>query len=127
MDISLLGTHPENRGQLGISSFHAHRVASSIMTDGFSRHRYRDATVVRVPEEGMAHFRKFNSDLSAADDKLPPFSPNMRYALLTKNHLVAALKLLQLGTVVLHESTDLIRADAADMQLKLAMDEGGRM
>lgn len=124
VDINLLGTHPENRGQLGLSSFHAHRVVSSIMTDGFSRHRYRDATVVRVPPEGLAQFRKFNADLSAADDKLAPFNDGMRFALLSKNHLVAALKLLRNGTVVLHESTELIRADKGDSQLKNALEEG---
>ena len=118
LDLDLLGTHPENRGQLGVSSFHAHRVAHSILTDGLSRQRYRDCTVVKVPDHGMAAFRKFNEDLSLNDEKLPPFSPTMKYALLTKNHFVAALKLFRLGTVVFHESSEVIRPNPQDGQLR---------
>ena len=72
LDINLLGTHPENRGQLGVSSFHVHRVANSIMNDGFSKIRYREVTVVKVPAEAMTTFRKFNEDLAANDEQLPP-------------------------------------------------------
>lgn len=124
LDIALLGTHPENRGQLGVSSFHAHRVAHSIHTDGLSKQRYRDCTVVKVPDQAMAAFRKFNEDLANNDERLPPFSPAMKFALLTKNHFVAALKLFRLGTVVFHESSELIRPDPQDAQLRRHLQEG---
>lgn len=124
LDLALLGTHPENRGQLGVSSFHAHRVAHSIHTDGLSKQRYRDCTVVKVPDHAIAAFRKFNEDLANNDEKLPPFAPSMRFALLTKNHFVAALKLFRLGTVIFHESSEVIRPSPQDAQLRRHLQEG---
>ena len=82
--LDLLGTVPWNRGRLGVSSHHAHEVAGSIMADGFSRQRYRDATVVRVPEEALVEFRRFNKEMCEGDPQLPPFSPSMKFAALTK-------------------------------------------
>ena len=90
--LNMLGTIPWNRGRLGVSSFHVHEVVESIRSDGLSRHRYRDATVVRVPAQHLEEFRKFNRDMCDGDDQLPPFSAEMKYVLLTKNHLVHALK-----------------------------------
>ncbi len=124
IDIDLLGSHPCNRGRLGVSSFHVHRIVDSILTDGFSRHRYRDATVVRVPDQHLEAFRQFNRDLSAMDDRLPPFSPNMKYALLTKDHLVSALKLFRCGTVPMYHSKEVIRPNPADAQLRTHLTEG---
>lgn len=124
LDLALLGTHPENRGQLGVSSFHAHRVAHSIHTDGLSKQRYRDCTVVKVPDHAIAAFRKFNEDLANNDEKLPPFAPSMRFALLTKNHFVAALKLFRLGTVIFHDSSEVIRPSPQDAQLRRHLQEG---
>ena len=82
--LDLLGTVPWNRGSLGVSSHHAHEVAQSIMSDGFSRQRHRDATVARVPDKALANFRRFNREMCEGDPLLPPFSPNMKFAALTK-------------------------------------------
>ena len=98
IQLDFLGTHPQNRGGLGVSAFHAERVARSIMTDGFSRHRYRDATVVMVPASEAMAFRKYNEDMAAADPKLPLASGTARFALLGKNHLATALKMLRIGS-----------------------------
>ena len=119
-----LGTSPYNRGRLGVSSFHVHEVVTSIKNDGLSQHRYRDATVVRVPDESLAMFRKFNEQMCAADDKLPPFSPEMRYALLSKNHFVTALKLFKVGTVPAIGTGEVIRPSPQDKQLRRHLDEG---
>ena len=122
--IELLGTVPWNRGKLGVSSFHVHRVVASIRADGLSQHRYRDATVVKVPAHALDEFRKFNKDMCDADDKLPPFSPTMKYALLTKNHFVTALKLLACGTVTLDNTSDIIRPNPLDEALTRHLEEG---
>ena len=82
--LDLLGTVPWNRGRLGVSSHHAHQVAASIMADGLSRQRYRDATVVRVPDEALLEFRRFNKEMCESDAQLPPFSATMKFAALTK-------------------------------------------
>ena len=82
--VDLIGTVPCNRGRLGVSSHHVHEVARSILVDGFSRQRYRDAIVVRVPDDALAEFRRFNRDMCDGDPQLPPFSPMMKYAALTK-------------------------------------------
>ena len=82
--VDLIGTVPWNRGRLGVSSHHVHEVARSILVDGFSRQRYRDAIVVRVPDDALAEFRRFNREMCEGDPQLPPFSPTMKYAALTK-------------------------------------------
>ena len=97
IELDALETHPMNRGGLGVSSFHAERIARSIITDGFSRHRYRDATVVMVPTNHVAEFRKYNADMAAGDPRLPPSSGKARFALLGKNHLVMASKFCALA------------------------------
>ncbi len=82
--IDYLGVAPWNRGRLGVSSYHVQDVVVSIRDDGFSRQRYRDVTVVRVPDEQLGPFRAFNKELLEADPSLPPFSDQMRYACMTK-------------------------------------------
>ena len=122
--LNLLGTSPYNRGRLGVSSFHVHEVVTSIKNDGLSKHRYRDATVVRVPDESLSMFRQLNQKMCAADDKLPPFSPDMKYALLSKNHFVTALKLFKVGTVPAIGTGEVIRPSPKDQALLKHLDEG---
>ncbi len=124
IELDALGTHPQNRGGLGVSAFHAHRVARSIITDGFSRHRYRDATVVMVPASALGAFRRFNQVMASSDPKLPPHSQKARFALLSKNHLVAALKLLQIGSYTMGPSEEPIAPPPSDAPLEAAMREG---
>ncbi len=87
INVNLLGTAPCNRSGLGVSGFHVHEVVGSIKSDGLSRRRYRDASVVKVPAEELDAFRDFNRRMCESDELLPPFAPHMRYALLTKNTL----------------------------------------
>ena len=54
------------------------------MVDGFSENRYRECTVVKVPNQCLDAFREFNSQMSVACPLLPKHSPNMVYAALTK-------------------------------------------
>ena len=82
--MELLGTAPCNRSGLGVSGFHVHEVVASLKTDGLSRRRYRDATVVKVPAAQLDAFREFNKRMCENDDLLPAFAPDMRYVLLTK-------------------------------------------
>ena len=122
--LNMLGTIPWNRGRLGVSSFHVHEVVESIRSDGLSRHRYRDATVVRVPAQHLEEFRKFNRDMCDGDDQLPPFSAEMKYALLTKNHLVHALKLFLCASVHFQSSKEIIKPNPADTQLLRHIEDG---
>ena len=119
-----LGTHPMNRGGLGVSAFHAERVALSIISDGFSRHRYRDATVIMVPASETATFRQYNEDLAAGDSKLPPASGAAQFALLGKNHLVTALKMLRIGSFTVSGTGEAIVPPPGDAVLAAALKEG---
>ena len=122
--VELLGTAPCNRSGLGVSGFHVHEVVASLKTDGLSRRRYRDATVVKVPAAQLDAFREFNKRMCENDDLLPAFAPDMRYALLTHNHLVHALKLLASGTHMLHGTREPIKPNPADKQLEQHLAEG---
>ena len=59
-------------------------MAASIVVDGFSETRYRECTVVKVPNQCLAEFREFNEQMSVACPLLPKHSPSMQYAALTK-------------------------------------------
>ena len=122
--VELLGTVPCNRSGLGVSGFHVHEVALSIKADGLSKRRYRDASVVKVPPSELDSFRAFNKRMCESDDLLPPFSPAMRYACLTKNHFVHALKLYRSGSTLLHGTRELIKPNPADKQLEQHLSEG---
>ena len=120
----LLGTHPLNRSGLGVSGFHVHEVVASIRTDGLSRRRYRDASVVKVPKKHLAAFLDFNKAMCQGDDLLPPFSSEMRYALLTKNHFGHAIKLYASGTHNLYGTKEPIKPNPGDAQLSQHLEEG---
>ena len=122
--VDLLGTAPCNRSGLGVSGFHVHEVVASIQADGLSRRRYRDATVVKVPEKELDSFREFNRRMCEGDDLLPPFSPSMKYALLTKNHFVHAVKLFASGSSLLHATKEVIKPNPLDEQLRAHLSEG---
>ena len=122
--LEMLGTAPTNRSGLGVSGYHVHTVAASIRDDGFSKHRYRDCTVVRVPEDKLAMFRDFNRRMCASDPLLPAFSPSMCFAMLTKNHLAHALKLYASGTAVLHGTSERLVANPRGRQLETQLKEG---
>ena len=82
--LDLLGFHPANRGQLGISSVHAHEVAWSYAA-GAKLYRYKQVDIVRVPESALATFRGINEAKCASDPLMPKFSVNMEFAILTKH------------------------------------------
>ena len=120
----LLGTVPCNRSGLGLSGFHVHEVVASIKEDGLSRRRYRDAAVVRVPEAHLDSFRAFNQRMCEGDDLLPPFAAGMRYAVLTKNHFVHAVKLFASASALLHGTKQAIKPNPADKILAQHLSEG---
>ncbi len=64
-----------------------HELVESIRADGLSARRFRDATVVKVPAVHLEAFRAFNRKMCHADDLLPAFSVDMRYALLTRRSI----------------------------------------
>jgi hypothetical protein len=119
-----LGTVPCNRSGLGVSDFHVHEVVASIKADGLSRRRYRDATVVRVPDVHMEAFLAFNKTMCESDDLLPAFSPSMRYACLTKNRFAHAVKLFDAGSAHFHGTKELIKPNPADRALAEHLAEG---
>ena len=124
IQVDLLGTVPCNRSGLGVSGFHVHEVVASIRDQGLSRRRYRDCTVVRVPASKLEEFRKFNEEMCQGDDLLPAFSPNMKYALLTNNHFVCALKLFQSASALMNGTHEVIKPNRADVQLMTHLSEG---
>ena len=120
----LLGTIPINRSGLGCSGYHVHEIVTSIQADGLSRRRYRDASVVRVPDKHLDSFRQFNKAMCDGDDLLPAFAPGMKYAVLTKNHFVHAVKLFDAASAFLHGTKELIRPNPKDPQLVSHLAEG---
>lgn len=48
--INQIGICPLNRGRLGVSAFHVHDIVRSVLSDGLSRARYRECTIVEVPD-----------------------------------------------------------------------------
>ncbi|CAK0853934.1 unnamed protein product [Prorocentrum cordatum] len=109
-----LGTVPCNRSGLGVSGYHVHEIVQSIKTDGLSRRRYRDATVVKVPTASLDEFREYNRRMCDGDDLLPPFDSSMRYALLTKNHFAHALKLYDCRSHFLNGTREVIEPSPHD-------------
>jgi hypothetical protein len=122
--IELLGTAPFNRSGMGVAGFHVHEVALSIKNEGFSRRRYRDATVVKVPAADLESFREFNRKMLQSDDLLPAFSPTMRYAMLTKNHLAHALKLFEAGNKQYSGTKETIKPNQKDEALMQHLSDG---
>ena len=120
----LLGIAPFNRSGLGVSGYHVHEVCQSIRSDGLSRRRYNACVVVKVPEEKLQEFHDFNKALLESDDLLPPYSASMRYACLTKNHFVSAVKLFKCASVALHGTKELIKPNPQDTQLSEHLSEG---
>ena len=118
IDHKLLGSAPFNRSGLMCSGFHVHDVVASIKSDGLSRKRYRDATVVQVPAEHMHEFREKNRAMCEGDELMPLFAENMKYALLTKNHFVHAVKLFSSASQQLHGTKEIIKPNTLDLQLK---------
>ena len=124
IDIGLLGTIPCNRSGLGLSGYHVHEVAASIKADGLSKRRYRDAAVIKVPAHRLEEFRRFNQRMCESDHLLPKFDPTMRYACLTKNHLVHALKLFRAASAHLNGTREVLKPNPKDRQLEEHLSEG---
>ena len=101
-----------------------HEVVASIRADGLSRRRYRDASVIKVPPAHLEEFREFNRVMCEGDELLPAFAPDMRYALLTKNHFVHAVKLFDAASVLLHGTKEAIKPNPLDKQLEQHLTEG---
>ena len=87
------GPHHSHTGLRPCRALRPTALDESLNTDGLSRRRYRDATVVKVPPGELEAFHKFNKHMCESDALLPSFSSDMRYALLTKNRLVHAIEL----------------------------------
>ena len=82
------------------------------------------ATVVKVPPGELEAFHKFNQHMCMSDALLPSFSSEMRYALLTKNHLAHAIKLYAGGAHLLHGTSEPIKPSPGDQSLQEHLSEG---
>ena len=72
-----------------------------------------------------ADFLAFNKHLSESDERLPPFDASMRYACLTKNNLVCALKLFRGASTPLVGAEEVIIAPpASDIALRQHLTRG---
>lgn len=79
---------------------------------------------MKVPTDKLDAFRAFNRRMCESDPLLPAFSTDMRYALLTKNHLVHALKLYTSGTHLLHGTREPIKPNPAYKLLEQHLSDG---
>ena len=99
--LKFLGFHPDNRYGLGIGSSHVHEVAHACQA-GVSQHKYRAVDVIRVPEKALAEFRAVNKKKCESDKLMPKFSPEMKFACLSRTHFTHALKLNSDGARTLY-------------------------
>ena len=73
------------------------QVAWSCVANGTKRQRYREVSLVRVPEGDLNEWREANRERCEADALMPRFAPGMRYGCVTKTHFTHAQKLTQDG------------------------------
>ena len=97
--VALVGFGEDNRCGLGLCSSHVHDVAWSCngANKGVVLVRYTVVNLVRVPADQLESFRELNKDKCESDSFMPRFSPEMKYACLTKSHFCHAMKLREDG------------------------------
>lgn len=87
LDMMTGGRRPGQHTDVCTLRFHVHELVDSIRKDGLSTRRFREATVVKVPQGELENFRAFNRKMCESDELLPAYSPDMRYALLTRTEM----------------------------------------
>ena len=96
-----IGFWPGNRGGVGINTRQVHHVAGDIMFNKCRIQRYDHVDIAGVPEPMFSEFKWVNKARCDGDPLLPAFSPDMRYASVTKTHFIHACKLCSVGTHIL--------------------------
>ncbi len=120
-----LGFWPGNRGGLGVAGYHSHEVAQDIMVNKMKTERYGAVNVVRVPDERLTAWREANLRKCECDALLPAFSPDMRYACLSKTHFTHANKLGKEGGRMLFNTGKVrIAWQDGDAEARTTRDEG---
>lgn len=92
-----IGFWPENRGGVGLSSYHAHEVAWDCKSNKTKLTRYGHVDLVEIPKELLEQIRNFNRDRCESDSMMPNFARNMVYVCASKTHFAHAHKLKKDG------------------------------
>ena len=123
--VDQLGFLPDNRGGMGILPYHVHEVAWDCLANKTKLSRYQQVDVVKLPHGKLQEVLEANRNKCEASTLMPPFSPAIQYACLTKTHFVHAHKLGRDGTRTLfHEGKVRIRWQLADEEAAVINEQG---
>lgn len=95
--LRLITFWPDNRGGLGISSYHVHEVAADCKANKTKIKRYGCVDIVEIPSERMEEIKDKCRERSKQDPLMPKFSEDAEYVCMTKTHFTHAQKLAQDG------------------------------
>ena len=122
--LKLIGFHPSHRYGLGINSEHVHELAHACQ-EGVRQHKYGAVDVIRVPAKALDQFRDVNKKKCENDKLMPRFSPEMKFACLTRTHFTHACKLNSDGARKLYNEEAGALIDFNDNQeIRKIMEEG---
>ena len=88
-----IGFYPENRGGMGISPHHAHEIAHDCLAHTTKVSRYIEVNVVVLSPAILPAVLARNKKKCEDSNLMPDFSPEIKYAALTKTHFAHAHKL----------------------------------
>ena len=95
------------------------------MATGTKLPRYKEVSLVRVPDEDLNSWREANRERCESDALMPRFAPGMRYALATKTHFTHAQKLTQDGgRTLFNEGKVCIKVKADSREGQKILEEG---
>ena len=95
--VGRMGFLPNNRGGMGMSSYHAHEVAADRMNNGTSENRYGAVKLVRLNPYWKAIVHAENQKKCEGDPLMPSYSPDIEFGLLKLTHFSFSEKLFQDG------------------------------
>ena len=96
-DLERLAFHPDNRGGLGCSAWHAHEVAWDGTDNGVSLRRYKEVEIVEIPPEFLQGIKDANRRKCEEDPLMPKFSESVTHVTLGGTHFTTAAKLAKEG------------------------------
>jgi hypothetical protein len=122
--LSELGILDVNRGKLGVSVKHAHRLCCDVIQNLCSTARYRLVMFFTVPQHRLEEWREWNKSLCDASNLMPPWSPTMDKACVIRNHFTTCLKILENGRVKLDGMGEVLKARGDDGTLQAIFKDG---
>ena len=119
-----IGFWPGNRGGFGLSAAHAHEVVWDCVANKVKRQRYHHVDLVEIHPDQRAKIQEANK--RKADDPLMPQCPSdIKFACMSKTHLVHGLKLAKDGgRTIMNEGNIPIKLQEDDSEGALILSQG---